>query len=292
VVGVGLSSKIIVSNKLREFIIPLSKEEFIQLEKNIIKEGCRDPLVIWNRNKKPPILVDGHNRYKICLKHGIPFGVKEIGFKDLTEVQLWMLNNQMGRRNLTPDQLSYYRGLRYLNLKKSRGGYDNVKLKGQNDVTTSEVIASIYNVSESTIKRDAKYAEGLNMIGKSNPRLKLKILNGDLDVKKTDVQVLTESKETNLIIRNEADLFNKAKKIRKEAIEILERKVAKVYDEDLNKSQKILKEIEPIFINKDDKLKRLKGMIISAMNRAIIKRDATAASELRELISKLIDEIR
>ena len=162
------TSNIVVLQELESFIVPLSSEEFSQLESNILEEGCRDPLIVWKKGKQN-ILIDGHNRYRICTKHNIPFSAKEINLADMEEVRLWMLNNQLGRRNLTPDQLSYYRGLKYETLKNQRGGYENVQSKGQKGISTSERLANDFKVSESTIKRDAKYTQGLDIIGKSNP---------------------------------------------------------------------------------------------------------------------------
>ena len=47
---------------------PLTPEEHDALERSILAEGCRDALVLWG-----DVLVDGHNRYGICQKHGLPF---------------------------------------------------------------------------------------------------------------------------------------------------------------------------------------------------------------------------
>jgi hypothetical protein len=80
-------------------IPPLSADEFKQLEANIQRDGCTDPLTVWNG-----ILVDGHNRYKICQKHGIAFKTETL--KDcLTRdhVMVWIDERQLGRRNLDDD---------------------------------------------------------------------------------------------------------------------------------------------------------------------------------------------
>jgi len=57
-----------INSEFQSLIPALSKEEFGLLEKSILKEGCRDPLITWNG-----ILIDGHNRYEICRKHKIKF---------------------------------------------------------------------------------------------------------------------------------------------------------------------------------------------------------------------------
>jgi hypothetical protein len=287
----GQEMSITISKEIRDYIIPLTDEELYLLEQNILNEGCREPLIVWLKNEQQ-ILVDGHNRYKICQKHDIPFKIKKINFKDLDEVKVWMVENQMGRRNLNADQMSYYRGLKYLSLKKKKGGYENVKSKGQRDTSTSELIADQFNVSESTIKRDAKFAEGLNIIGRANPKLKMKILTGEAKVKKADVQMLPNAKNTEKItIRNEADLFNKAKVIRDEILAEVESNVEKIHSEKISKAQEVISMHEPIFQNREDRLRKIKGMIISAINRAINRSDANAIKELKKLIDRLADEI-
>jgi hypothetical protein len=61
--------------------------------------------------------VDGHNRYEICKKNGISFSVQLMSFGSLQQVKEYMIDLQLGRRNLTPEQVSYFRGLRFLNEK-------------------------------------------------------------------------------------------------------------------------------------------------------------------------------
>jgi len=77
----------------------LADEEYKQLEANIIKEGCRDPLVLWKG-----ILLDGHNRYEICQKNNIKFETVEIKLDSRDGAKIWIIQNQLGRRNLTPYQ--------------------------------------------------------------------------------------------------------------------------------------------------------------------------------------------
>lgn len=88
--------KIEICTEFKALIPPLSLEEYSQLEKNIIADGCREPLVVFNNT-----LVDGHNRYEICTKHDLPFSILEKDFADSGEAKLWMIDNQNGRRNLT-----------------------------------------------------------------------------------------------------------------------------------------------------------------------------------------------
>lgn len=73
----------------------LSKEEYNELEKGICKNGILSPILVWNG-----IIVDGHNRYKICKAHRIEnIPIKEMKFSSKSEVIEWILRNQLGRRN-------------------------------------------------------------------------------------------------------------------------------------------------------------------------------------------------
>ena len=84
-----------ILQELESLIPPLSNEEFKQLERNILEEGIREPLITWNG-----ILIDGHNRYRIAQEHDMNYETLEKEFENLNDVKIWMVNNQLGRRNL------------------------------------------------------------------------------------------------------------------------------------------------------------------------------------------------
>ena len=107
--------------KLQNFIEhwPHSDDEFKQLEENILKEGkLISPLIVWNNT-----LVDGHNRYAILQKHPeIYFSTMPLPFESREEVLAWICKNQLGRRNLTPEQKYYLMGKQYEAEKAAHGG--------------------------------------------------------------------------------------------------------------------------------------------------------------------------
>lgn len=90
-----------VDHEFKAAIQPLAQEELAQLEANIQAHGCRDPLVIWDG-----IIVDGHHRYEICSRLGITFQTVNMDFPDHASAKVWMLHNQLGRRNLNDFQRS------------------------------------------------------------------------------------------------------------------------------------------------------------------------------------------
>lgn len=91
---------ITINEDLRAYIDPLTEDEFASLERSLLAEGCRDALVLWG-----DILVDGHNRYGICQKHGIPFNtMQNKTFQSMDDVHLWMIDNHLGRRSVSDFQ--------------------------------------------------------------------------------------------------------------------------------------------------------------------------------------------
>lgn len=143
---------LIIDNEFRNLISQLTREEFEQLENNIISEGgIHDPIITWNN-----IIVDGHNRYDICSKNNIKYFTKELELTDRNQAINWIIDNQLGRRNLAPWQQSILRGKRYNAEKKNHGGertsyqFDNLK--------THEKLATQYGVSPATITRDGNFA--------------------------------------------------------------------------------------------------------------------------------------
>lgn len=88
---------IVVNEELKAYIEPMTPEEYEALERSLLAEGCRDALVLWGE-----ILVDGHHRYAICQKHGLPFQtVQHPHFQSMDDVHLWMIDQHLGRRSLS-----------------------------------------------------------------------------------------------------------------------------------------------------------------------------------------------
>ena len=103
-------------------IPPLTDDEFKQLEENILKEGkLISPLIVWGNT-----LVDGHNRYEIVQEHPeISFSTMPLPFESREEVLAWICKNQLGRRNLTPEQKKFLIGKQYSVEHRKPGGNGN-----------------------------------------------------------------------------------------------------------------------------------------------------------------------
>jgi hypothetical protein len=150
-----------IDHEFKSLIRPLTTEERHYLEENIIKEGCRDSLIIWNG-----ILIDGHNRFEICQKHGIEFNTKEISLKDRGEVKEWIIRNQFSRRNLSPYDRSQLALVledvirakakerqREFHGNQHTGAIPQNSAEVQNPMETRSELAKIAGVSRDTIDR-------------------------------------------------------------------------------------------------------------------------------------------
>ena len=187
-----MQTTIIIDEEFKDLLPVLDKDTYAALEENLITNGCRDALILWN-----DILIDGHNRYEICTKHDIPYNTVNKDFDSREEVLIWIISNQVSRRNLTQMQLSFYRGLHYKAdrqiVTNARGINQHSEVDGHNDQQppTATRLANQYRVSSKTIRRDAAVAEAIEMIGEISPEAKRKILSGEILVDKKKLQVLS-----------------------------------------------------------------------------------------------------
>ncbi|HDS0922767.1 TPA: plasmid replication/partition related protein [Stenotrophomonas maltophilia] len=119
---------IVVKEELKAYIDPLTADEHEALERSILAEGCRDALVLWN-----DVLVDGHNRYGICQKHGLPFQtVQNTRFQSMDDVHLWMIEQHLGRRSVSDFQRGVL-ALRKRDILAERHRADQAQLQRESD---------------------------------------------------------------------------------------------------------------------------------------------------------------
>ena len=169
-------------------IPPLREEELKQLEENILADGVViNPLIVWDG-----VIVDGHNRYRILQKHPeIQFTTYEKKFTDRYAAIAWICKNQLGRRNLTPQQFKYLIGLQY-EAEKCSSNYNGNRFTSldksrcvQNEHTykperTAERIARENNLSGSYVRRAEHFAKGVDAAEKVAPGIKQEILSGSI----------------------------------------------------------------------------------------------------------------
>lgn len=88
--------------ELQSYLLPLPEHDLRQLEESVLKYGFREAFILWDSPKHGVVLLDGHNRDKIKVKHGLETPeTKLYSFESLDEVKIWMISNQIGRRNIS-----------------------------------------------------------------------------------------------------------------------------------------------------------------------------------------------
>lgn len=144
---------IAVDSEFQSLIPPLSDDEYERLEKSIIAEGVRDPIITWNGT-----IIDGHNRYHICEEYGIKCPQTEREFESRDAAKIWIIENQFGRRNLS----KYDRSVLALELESmyAQQAKDRQRLGGAQKVPqisaepeTRDKVAAVAGVSHDTIRK-------------------------------------------------------------------------------------------------------------------------------------------
>ena len=178
-----------IDPELRDLLPPITDEEYKQLEKNILKNGFDKnfPIMEWNG-----FIVDGHNRYDICKKNNVTdYTVGTLAYKTKEEVMEWMLDIQLGRRNLSPIQriavAEKYRpiyekqarenqlsGLKQNQISVSQNSSKRNPIENKIDVRAK--LAETANVSTDT------YSKGKKILDSDNNEVKNAVLSGDMSI--------------------------------------------------------------------------------------------------------------
>lgn len=179
-----------ISESLEHVMPPLQEVELNLLIQSLLAEGCRDPLVVWNG-----MIIDGHNRYRLCRENNIPFTYIEMDFEDEEAAKKWIIRNQLARRNV-PD---FVRCELVLPLeeelkaeaKKRQGQRNDIRnippnLAGSSDQKDSrDELAGFAGVSHGTLSKAKK------LIAEADDETKEKLRNGEVSIHKA----FTELKE-------------------------------------------------------------------------------------------------
>lgn len=191
-----------IIDELRDLLDAPREEEFKELKASIEAEGIRDPLVIW---KEKNAIVDGHNRFKAAKVLGLSKDkVPNIqkSFKDIEEVKEWMLRNQLGRRNLTPQRFDYYLGKLYNQTK-------GTKKDGEGEASSE--IGKQFGVSERTVRRAGDIAKGIDKLEQVKGRLaKINQLDGKGEYDKGELTQIGKASNST-VAKKVMEKFDKVK---------------------------------------------------------------------------------
>jgi len=204
-----------IKEEFKKLIPPLTPDEYKQLETNCIQEGIRDAIITWNG-----YIIDGHNRYKIAQDWSLSFKSIEKTFESEFDVVEWMLVNQLGRRNITPEQKDYLIGKKYENEKQRQGRPQNNEDK-MSPLRTSEKLAQEFDISDKQVKRNEQFAKGVD---KMNDDLKNVVLQGKSSLNKQDIQIIAKAEPT-FIATTEKQIIEKAKELKEQKAQEFKAKI-------------------------------------------------------------------
>jgi alkylated DNA nucleotide flippase Atl1 len=146
-----------IDEEFKNLLPPLNPEDFENLEKSILRDGCRDPLVIWSETG---ILIDGYHRYEICTNHGHSFKIEKKSFANRDQALDWMIENQRIRRNMNRFQwaevvLKRKESIAAKAKANQKAGGGAVRTKSYEPVKTLEKLAKLAGMGSSTLRQVA-----------------------------------------------------------------------------------------------------------------------------------------
>lgn len=181
---------ICVDKEFKNLIPPLTAEEYAGLEESILSEGCRDAIVLWGET-----IIDGHNRYEICTKHGMNFQTVQRDFGSRDDVIEWIIKNQFGRRNLPAYERARLalrlkpiiaeKAEKNLHLSDGKGCQKSDKV---NPIDTKKELAAAAGVSHDTIAKVEKIE------AKATPEIKRQLSRGEMSINQAYTEIKRQEK--------------------------------------------------------------------------------------------------
>ncbi len=217
---------LIINEELRSIIPPLAAEEREALGKSILNEGVRDPIIVWGKT-----IVDGHNRYEICEELGIFPEIMYIDFDSIEDAKVWMIDNQLGRRNLTDGQkYMLVSQKKEILLEKGRQKMSEAAVMGgsrtKEDFQTANKALSetdkplilpnpepVHNTRNEIAKElnwsTGKVAQADKVFKKADEETKQKVISGEVSINKAYEHVKQEEKQSQAVKPPAPKQFNR-----------------------------------------------------------------------------------
>jgi ParB-like chromosome segregation protein Spo0J len=141
---------LILDPEISSLMPQIDPGEYSRLEQNILADGCREAIVVESGTR---IIIDGHQRYRICVEHHLPFEIVEKEFGSRIDAKIWIITNHLGRRNLS----EFQRARLALALKPLLIARNRLRIVGgratDEHTTTRLELARVAGVSRDTIQK-------------------------------------------------------------------------------------------------------------------------------------------
>ena len=189
---------------------PLGRNEYRQLERSLVSDGCREPILVWNDT-----IVDGHNRYEICNQKRVPYATREIAFDSRAAAIAWICTSQLDKRALSEEAKKYLIGKHFeaeRHIKRNSAAFQphkavpkhmgQFKESGERKYETRRETAvrlgKEHHISGTTIQRYWKYSQALDAIAKSAPEITRQILSGNYKMTIASIHALARMNPSQL----------------------------------------------------------------------------------------------
>jgi len=222
-----------IDPEFQNLIPKLTTDEYNLLEESILADGCKVAIDFWIDTDCPPescrdfgcsegftltfleedyfwvcdvcgfvertesCIIDGHNRYEICQKHGIDFDTNEVEIDNRDNVKRWIIKTQRARRNLSLYDLGVLvlkdkeilakQAKENQTLSQGRGIKGLVTLPNLK-INTREQLADEAGMSGRTLDKIEKIHK------ESTPEIIQSIRDGELTINKAYTQIVNEER--------------------------------------------------------------------------------------------------
>ena len=199
-----------VDPEFKRLSLPLGREEYRQLERSIVSDGCRDPILAWNGT-----IVDGHNRYEICNQKRVPYATREVVFDGRAAAITWICRSHLDKGELSEEAKKYLIGKQFeaeRHIKRNAAAFQphktgpkhmgQFKGGGEREYETRRETAvrlgKEHHISGTTIQRYWKYSQALDAIAKSAPEITRQILSGNYKMTIASIHALARMNPSQL----------------------------------------------------------------------------------------------
>jgi hypothetical protein len=192
-----------IDKEFHALIPPLQPDELAGLEAGLKKYGCLDALKVW---EETGILLDGHNRLAICTRLNLAYRVETLSFADRLDAKLWMVEHQLGRRNLADiDRIALASDQENLIAAKAEANQlgslkQNATVCQKSDKRIDTIDTKVEAAKVAGVSHDT-YAKGKAVLAKGTPELVQSVREGSISIHAASALVDLPEEEQNKLVK-------------------------------------------------------------------------------------------
>ena len=212
-----------IDPEFRRLSVPLSPEEENRLENSLLREGCKEPIVVWHS-----CILDGHKRYEICNYEEMEYETVEMNFATKDDALLWVCKNHLATVNPNSTVFRYLLGKRYVlerEMYKKNPEKIHIKYVKKHDRVGAVcgTLAEETSMNPGTVRKYGTLALQLDQIAEKDMALFDAILAEKISITYGKVMKYSEMETTKLISMRRRllhdDIKMRRRKPRKKAVE-------------------------------------------------------------------------